>query len=105
MCLCVCVGVADVAYICPEENSGFCWFIGQFLLCCISDFVDSAPIEFDLYPQDHLHIVVNWTADNMLQNVAYEIQVSRTENFNVIESVSTVYESLQSLIFGYTIFE
>lgn len=36
MCLCVCVGVADVAYICPEKNSGFllgsfCYAVSQIL--------------------------------------------------------------------------
>lgn len=78
--------------------------IRLFLLSCISDFVDTAVVQFDMHPQDHLHIVVNWTADSTLQNVSYEIQVSRTENFNLIESVSRVSKSLQNVIMDLRLF-
>ncbi|XP_062398920.1 leukemia inhibitory factor receptor [Sardina pilchardus] len=60
------------------------------------DFMDFAPIKFDMHPQDHLHIVVNWTADSALQNVTYAIQVARTDNFNVIESVNISIKSQNS---------
>ncbi|XP_041958388.1 oncostatin-M-specific receptor subunit beta isoform X3 [Alosa sapidissima] len=60
------------------------------------DFMDFTPIKFKLYPQDHQHIVVNWTVDSALENVTYEIQVARTENFNLIESVNISTKSQNS---------
>ncbi|XP_031426406.1 leukemia inhibitory factor receptor isoform X2 [Clupea harengus] len=52
------------------------------------DFVDSVPVQFQLYPQDHQRLVVNWTADSTVPDVTYEIQVTRTNTLNVIESIN-----------------
>lgn len=53
--------------------------------------LDGVPVEFELYPKDHLRLVVNWTLERALNNVTYEIQVSRSENFQLIECVSKPY--------------
>ncbi|XP_063050638.1 leukemia inhibitory factor receptor [Engraulis encrasicolus] len=50
--------------------------------------LDGVPVEFELYPKDHLRLVVNWTLERALNNVTYEIQVSRSENFQLIECIN-----------------